>query len=278
MEEFKVEYIPALPSVMLELMRFDPSNPDSDGQALERIIMPDKGICSEVLRVANSALYGRSGKIKDIRGAITLMGVKPTKNLVILLSTKSIHGKLKGDTYKRNLVEYPIVSALVAIDLARPAGRGALREDAFLGALLHKIGMTIIGLNRPDNYNQLLDRSARGEGELSELERSELNTDHIKVGEMIFEAWKIPQEMRDIITRHDEDPAGFGEGDDLVRLVSLAGMIARKMLGLWSTEQDEARRAVLAKHFGLGEDKLAIFENGYYEQIKDHPFYEQAMA
>lgn len=278
MEEFKVEYIPPLPSVMLDLMRFDPSQPENDGAALERIILPDKGIVSEVLRVANSALYGRSGKIKDIRGAITLMGVKPTKNLVILLSTKALHGKLKGDTYKRNLVELPIVAALVGLDIARPAGRTALREDAFLGALLHKIGMTIIGLNRQDDYRALLDRSARGEGDLLALEREAYGTDHVRVAESIFDLWKMPPEMRAIITRHGLAPEEFNDQDDVARLVSLAGILARRMIGLWAAETDAAAFESHKRYFKLAEDKLAVFENGYYAQIKEHPFYEQAMS
>lgn len=275
-KSFVIEHIPPVPTVMMTLMRFDPTVSENDVAALERIIMPDKGISSEILKVANSALYGRSGKIKDLHGAITLMGVKPTRNLIILLSTKKFKTNLKSETYKKCLVEYPIVAALVALDVCRPAGMSAAREDIFLGTLLHKIGMTIIALNQPVVYKDLLDDVIAEGINLIALEEQQFGTNHIAVGQQLFEAWKIPEEIQIIISEH---PSGSVlQSTPIVQIVALAGMIARRLLGLWESPEDRECFKALQLSLKLGDDKIDPFFGDYFEMIRTHPFYEQSLA
>ena len=149
-ETFPFDQIPPLSLVVTNVIRFDPDDPNASIEHLQQIIAPDKGISAELLKIANSALYGRSGRIKTLREAITLLGVKTVKNIVLLLTTKAMNGRLNRPIFQRYLREWPILSALVALDLCGPLRLRTLREEAFLTALLHKIGMTVIALNRPE--------------------------------------------------------------------------------------------------------------------------------
>jgi hypothetical protein len=67
MIQFDESKIPPLPAVAARVMQFDPGSPNSSIATLERIISPDQGISAELLRVSNSAYYGRSGSIKTLR-------------------------------------------------------------------------------------------------------------------------------------------------------------------------------------------------------------------
>ncbi|MBI3396742.1 MAG: HDOD domain-containing protein, partial [Spirochaetia bacterium] len=123
--------IPPLPVVVMQVIRFDPAGETADTRTLENIIAPDKGVCADVLRVANSAFYGRSGRVKAMRDAIGLLGLKAVKNLVIFLSTKALTAPLRGDVFRKHLIEFPIVAALVAENLALQT-KLANPEEAFL--------------------------------------------------------------------------------------------------------------------------------------------------
>ncbi len=87
--------IPPLSTVTVRVMQFDPLGENASSQGLEQIVAPDEGVCSDLLRIANSAYYGRSGRVKTLRDAITLLGLKTVKNLVILLASKSMNHSLK---------------------------------------------------------------------------------------------------------------------------------------------------------------------------------------
>jgi len=278
MKELSIEQTPPLPSVMIEIMRFDPGNPNSDSQAMENIIQPDKGVCAEILKVSNSALYGRSGKIKKLRDAITLMGVKTVKNLVILLSTKNLGGKLKGDLYKTHLKEFPILSALIALDLAKPLGLMQLKEDGFLGGLLHKIGMAIIALNSPDEYSAMLKTWQSGAESIIKMEREKFQTDHIKVGKTVFQAWKLPEQLQSIITEHNFKPEKLEAQDDLVRLTALASILSKKLLNLPLLDDEREKEVKIPDFYKTERAKIEKFNDEYYRLIKEHPFYEQAVS
>ena len=268
--KLEITQMPPLPTVMLQLIRFDPSNPENDAEALERLLQPDKGATADVLRIANSAYYGRSGKIKDLRGAITLMGVKGVKNLVVLLSTKNLQGKLKGDAFKTHLTLFPILSALIAVDLSKPAGHVALRDDAFVGALLAKMGMTVIALNDQVGYQSVLEQGAQP---LAAAERAEFETDHIAVGGELFALWKLPEQLVSILNEHARPAAEVS--DPLPRLVGLCMQYSARMLGLVALYSEE-RVAELEQSLAISGDVSAGFGADYFENIKQHPFYEQA--
>lgn len=69
-EDFPFEQIPPLSLVVTNVIRFDHADPDASIESLQQLIAPDKGITAEILKIVNSALYGRSGKIKTLKEAI----------------------------------------------------------------------------------------------------------------------------------------------------------------------------------------------------------------
>ena len=139
--------IPPLPSIAHKVLLFE-GDPVSGSSELEQIILPDKSICADILRIANSAFYARSKKVQTIRDAITLLGLKTIKNIVMLQSKKHISRNLVyTDILKKHLLELPILTALISLDLSVPLGLKALREELFLSAMMMKIGMTILALN-----------------------------------------------------------------------------------------------------------------------------------
>ena len=81
--------VPPLPSVAHKVLLFE-GDTVSGSSELEQIILPDKSICADILRMANSAYYARAKKIQTIKDAITLLGLKTIKNIVMLQSKKYI--------------------------------------------------------------------------------------------------------------------------------------------------------------------------------------------
>lgn len=269
--------IPPLSMVTVQIMQYDPLGPEASSHALENIISPDKGVSAEILRVSNSSFYGRSGSVKTLRDAITLLGGKAVKNLTVLLATKAMAGALKGETYKKYLQEFPIASALLAQDLAQQAGKNQLREEVFLGALLHKIGMTSLALTHPRDYQFTLNEAEKEGLDLAAEERKNYGRDHVDVAGEIAERWKLPAGLHQILTRHDFAADDISQVSDQVRLTALAGLTAREMMGLLLPMEELERKARLAHHYGL-EGAIEKMDAKYYQNLQEHPFFQQAMG
>ncbi len=123
--------IPPLPEVTNKIIMFD-LDPVGGSEKLEQIILPDKGLSADILRVANSAFYGRSGKVQNLKEAITLLGLKSIKNIAMLQTKKAINKDLsKEPIFKKILFEKQILASLVAFDLCFPLGLKNLKEQIF---------------------------------------------------------------------------------------------------------------------------------------------------
>ncbi|MCR9142025.1 MAG: HDOD domain-containing protein [bacterium] len=280
-ETFPFDQIPPLSLVVTNVIRFDPEDPGASIDALQQIIAPDKGISAELLKISNSALYGRSGRIKTLKEAVTLLGVKTVKNIVLLLTTKAMSGRLNLPIFHSYLREWPILSALVALDLCSPLRLRPLREEAFLAGLMHKIGMTVIALNRPQEYARLLSdfEASKGAGEsIAAREQAAFGIDHPDVGAQVFEMWKMPPELRRVVGEHEFSAEQVAEQNDVLRVTALSGLVARDLMGLALTEDERAVMTAVPAYYEAPPEALAAFNEEYYLNLKEHPFLQENQA
>ncbi len=268
--------IPPLSSVTIKVMQFDPLSDTASSYALEQIVAPDEGVVSDLLRIANSAYYGRSGRVQTLKDAITLLGLKTVKNIIILLASKSMNASMKNKVFLTYLNQFTVASALVAQELCDNMGFKQHREEAFLGALLHKIGMSILALNESKLYADLIETTEQNFGDLVEEERKRFGTDHVEVGKLVFDKWNVPDSLKDVIALHNFGSDEMDNVSDLVRITALASLTTREMMGLLLSMNDLERRAKIADFYNAGE-LMGSYNEGKFEQLKEHPFYKQVV-
>ncbi|MBX7056719.1 MAG: HDOD domain-containing protein [Leptospirales bacterium] len=269
--------IPPLSAVAFAVMRFNPDSETADSSGLERIIQPDEGVCTEILRVANSTFYGRSGRVKSLRDGITLIGLKSSRNLIILLSTRAMNAGLKGDTFTKYLNEFTVTCALVASELCEKLKLPQYKEEAFIGSLLHKIGMTVFALNKKADYADLIKQVEREFADLTEAERKRYQIDHVEIGRRVMERWNLPEQYRDVIANHNFAVDQMESMSDLVKVTSLASLASREMMGLLLSMAELDKKARLTAHLSA-QDAVAGFNESYYGQVKEHAFYKAAVG
>ncbi|MCB1317482.1 MAG: HDOD domain-containing protein [Leptospiraceae bacterium] len=269
--------IPPISAVSFQVIKFDPESEAADSQALERIVTPDEGVCSEILRVSNSSFYGRSGRVKSLKDAITLIGLKATRNLIILLSTKAMNAGLKGETFTRHLNEFSVTCALVASELCDRLNLKQYKEEAFISALLHKIGMTVFALNKRREYADLLRKVETEFADLAEEERKRYRIDHVELGQKLMQRWHLPDQYLDVIAHHNFKPEETGQVSDLVRITALASITGREMMGILLPMNELNRRASLVDYYGA-QDWISSYDEKYFAKLREHSFYKVAVG
>src|SRR5512136_2368091 len=93
--KLEIKDIPIMPQVATRVLQLQEDNLDISFKELEKIILLDPAITARILKVANSALYARQREIKNVQQAITLLGFKMIKSMILLVCASNIYGKHK---------------------------------------------------------------------------------------------------------------------------------------------------------------------------------------
>src|SRR5688500_12091831 len=141
--------LPPPPQVAVEvtrLTRADESDDDAvsaNAAELARLIQRDVALASQVMRVANSALYARRTPVVTLPQAIAWLGMREVRTIAYAVA---VQGQLFASTYFRKemteLWRESIITALFAQEVARLKRRNV--ESAYLCGLLHRVGMAIV--------------------------------------------------------------------------------------------------------------------------------------
>jgi len=78
----RIESMPTLPAVALRVMEVT-ADPKSSANDLMGIISPDVSLTTKILKIANSPFYGLTRGISSLKHAVTVLGFKEIRNLVI---------------------------------------------------------------------------------------------------------------------------------------------------------------------------------------------------
>ncbi len=259
--------LPNLPLVFANVVNFDVDDPNNGIVELERILSPDIAITSTIIRTANSAYYGRSGSIRTLKDAITLIGIKVVKRMVINEFDKTLTNPLKDPIYIKYLRDLPVLTSLISYDLLTPLKLKALAADIFVVSLLRKIGMNILALNFAERYLKVLRLYEFGVKSLYELERDELGIDSIEIGRRAFEIWKMPDYFVKVIAHQGFNLEEMGIVSDIDRVSRLAEILAKKMRKVAVTEKENALVPAILQFYKSPEGTLELFGEDYLHMI-----------
>ena len=212
-----------LPQTLVEVLRIADC-PQSSAYDLSQIILRDAPITARLLKMANSAMYGRSGQVKTVHQAVVLLGFRSVKSVVLSTSVYDVFGKDK-DSAPLDLTQFWLHSlecATTAQLLAAKIGHQP-QEEAFVAGLLHDLGILLMGRAFGGDYGQFLAEENCGEDWL-DAESERFGVDHREAGALLFTSWSLPEKLIEVIAQHHDalespTPERF---DTLTLLVALS--------------------------------------------------------
>jgi len=219
-----IDELPTLPHVVSQVLE-KTRDQNSRLDEIVDLISTDQALVSTYLRLVNSAFYGFNRRITTLKQAITLLGFRSVRNVVVNAGVVGIFRRRTFNTHhRRRLWDHSVACAVAARLLAERGGYPA-REEAFTAGLLHDIGKVVIDQYAPKDSAAIMERVEGGE-EPREAERAVLGVDHPRIGAWIAERWHLPKTLCAVIEHH-HDPDGSERDEDLVRIVAAANAVAR---------------------------------------------------
>ena len=219
--------LPPPPRIAVEVTRLasvderDDDDASAGAAELARLIQRDVALASQVMRVANSALYARRTPVVTLPQAIAWLGMREVRAIAYAVA---VQGQVFASTYfRREMTELwreSIITALFAQEVARLKRRNV--ESAYLCGLLHRVGMAVI-LARVG--------SAALTNRLSPDPRVVLRlaTAHeARVGAELAQSWSLPPAVIATVA-HWSDPLDAQEFRTPVMEVALARQISDEL-------------------------------------------------
>lgn len=207
-EEFKkrIKNLPPLPKSFQQILAVC-ADDDSGVGDLAKVIEGDPMMVAELLKAANSPLYGFNKQIKSVLQAVSLFGKNMTKSLLANSAVKGIL-KVNVEPYGISPEQFVNISnmqgALARAWFKKIAPEAA--DDLFLCALLQDTGKILIAdeIIRRDDVS-FFKSDVMSNFDVSGVEMSNVGTTSILIAADIFDHWGFEPSICQSI-RHSNDP------------------------------------------------------------------------
>ena len=207
---------PPVASKVISLLANDSASFPEIADTLSR----DAALSAEVLRLANSPLFGPRYGVNSILHALAVLGTRRVTGLVLTLSMSTFVKRAEAAGAMRRSWRHNLACALASKEFAHSFGRDA--NEAYNAGLFHDVGRLAFLSVDPAFYQ----RPIGGGDELRALELSHFGIDHCDAGAWVTEQWALPEAFVEV-ARHHHAPRP--ESGELTMLVNAACAVANRL-------------------------------------------------
>ena len=198
-----VQSLPPFSPVACRLVQLV-NNEKAHFREVSEVFALDAALSSQVLRVANSALFGCRYEIASILKAVLVVGADRLRDIAVTVAMKNYMGEEDNAfllrCWRHNLATALWCERLVSYCDLEPS-------TAYTAGMLHDIGRIALLLLFPHQYVVSMDHTLTGGLDRLEAERELCDADHCQIGHSLSAAWNFPPALVDVIAHHHEEAA-----------------------------------------------------------------------
>jgi len=203
-----LDRLPKLSPLMTQLLA-QLSRRNCEVLDLAQTVERDPVLSGQILRLANSAIFGRLRPVASVRHAVAMVGISAMRKFVVASSISNLFSRTKvaANFSIRRFNVHSVATATLLELLAEevPFESGG---DAFLAGLLHDIGKLLIAVSLPHRCEEILQLQAVTGGTLVEAERSVLGIDHAELSGLAVSRWELSEAIQWAVCYHHRPEEG----------------------------------------------------------------------
>lgn len=232
----ELERMPAQQAAAVRVL-YVADDPTSSAAELAAAVNVDPVLTAQVMRLANSAYYGLSGRVRSADFAVTLLGFATVRSLAAAFAAGAIG---RDAVIPRNFWEHAAASAAGAAQVS--ARLGVVRPEAFSVGLLHDLGAALLCRLDPAAFQDIEEQVNQTDTRQAALfEKKAFGMDHGAVAATVLDSWRFPEEMVDAIAAHHEPLTGTASK---LRRCLAAGHALAVLSGFEDCERYEATKVL----------------------------------
>lgn len=228
--------LPQLPSTSVAVIDLA-SKPSTEVADIVKLIQSDPVLSSELLKTANSVMYGGQQRTETISAGVVRIGIKNLRSMILSISMRGVvfHDKALAN-YAQEIWRQS--SAMAAISRAIGKKLGFDAERAFLIGLLADIGkVSLLAMMRG---------SGRKGSEATPVVIARVFTRfHEVAGAALARAWRLPEEIVSVAGTHHD----YENNTEFPRSAALASLAQRLYVQLMTGDEEQFWAAARAPEF-----------------------------
>lgn len=199
----KINSIPTLPTIACRVMEIT-ADPNSSANDLMKVIIPDISLSTKLLKMANSPFFGATRGVTSLQHAITVLGFKEVRNLIIsavifesFMKAEKMGNYDIGKFWKHSFV-CGLAAKVIAADLKKAS------NEFFVAGLIHDIGKLVIYITSPHDFLKLVEtaKHLKLKFKAFEAEKGIVGMTHDEVGMRLLKKWLFPESLLAAIGFH----------------------------------------------------------------------------
>ena len=199
-----LERLPTLSPMTTQLLaRLARSN--CDVIELTSVVEKDAVLSAQILRLANSAVFGRSQPINSVKHAIAMVGVGAMRKFALGASISNLFARFRSaPSFSMGRFNLHSVATGTLVELIADEIEFDDSNGVFVAGLLHDVGKLLIAVTMPKQYEEILAVLAVSGGSLLDCEREILGTDHAELSGLAISRWELAEPIRWAAFYHHE--------------------------------------------------------------------------
>ncbi|MBN1277465.1 MAG: zinc-ribbon domain-containing protein [Deltaproteobacteria bacterium] len=245
------------------------SDPQSNFDQIAKVIETDQAIVTRVLKMANSAYYGLTGRVSTIQHASSVLGYRTLSEIITMAgSSNLLERALDGYQLEAGaLWEHSLCVAFGSKIIAKKINP-ALENDAFTSGLIHDTGKIVLDPYLSERGKHLKSISSYEQIDFLSLERRLLGFDHAEIAFELCRSWNIPEDLT-VAIRYHHNPS-LCKGNMLANIVHLADALAMMSgLGTGIDGMQYALEESALEILSVSEEDLPVIIAEMAESVKD---------
>jgi len=258
--------LPPMPMVAAKVIQLVESG-KANAEDIARAISSDPAVSARVLKISNSAFYGRQRKINTLTEAVVILGHNTLKGLVVAVSLKEIYKP--GGLTENMLWEHSFGAGVAARTIAART-RQAGPDEAFMAGLFHDLGKIIMNFREKEKFRAVMERCYNEMLPFEEVEQNVFPYTHAELGAFVLEKWNLPPPLITAVMLHHK-PVLIDEDDvdqrNLAAITALADLLCLKLgVGARAPRADlDIAGSQAALILGMDEGTLLQLESMFEE-------------
>lgn len=192
--------LPTIPTVAAKILKLLNSF-DAEMDTIVDMILSDQVLAARVIKMVNSPLYRPRHEINSVRHALTYLGFRHIREIVMTCSIIDVFRDKNGAFDIKTFWEHSLGVGIVARIIAQRI-RFPEIEKAYLAGIVHDIGEVFLSYYMKETLQEILDLIASEPLRWIASEERLIGTTHCHIGLCIANKWNFPQEYCEVIEHH----------------------------------------------------------------------------
>lgn len=260
----KLELV-SLPDVIhrINLMVEDPNSSALD---IGQLIIQDPALTARLLKVVNSPMFGFPSRIDTVSMAITILGTRQLRDLVLATAVAGKFHNLTNEVIDMETFWCHSICTAVAARAISLHLKANNNERFFVAGLLHDIGKLVMYLTHPDASRQVIELNDQPGIDKSEVEKLIFGFSHADVSAELLSQWQLPESLIEP-ARYHHHPVRATRFPTETAVIHIADSIANNIQTPLSKDDDNPIHPIAWSILGLESSIMERLHEEVYEVL-----------